>query len=85
MNSIAYIFSQKKTCNSDREGQLLIDEVINYCGASKSKIASTQRCLISDLNPASIKKSLANLRNNTDFIPLQRRRWRVRVQIGCMV
>ncbi|GAA6168463.1 DNA topoisomerase III [Sessilibacter corallicola] len=54
----------------DREGQLLIDEVINYCGVSKSKIASTQRCLISDLNPSSIKKSLANLRNNTDFIPL---------------
>lgn len=54
----------------DREGQLLIDEVINFCGVPKSKIASTQRCLISDLNPASVKKSLANLRNNTDFIPL---------------
>lgn len=54
----------------DREGQLLIDEVINFCGVSKSKIAATQRCLISDLNPASVKKSLANLRKNTDFIPL---------------
>jgi len=54
----------------DREGQLLIDEVINFCGVSKSKIAATKRCLISDLNPASVKKSLANLRKNTDFIPL---------------
>ncbi|WP_086933329.1 DNA topoisomerase III [Agarilytica rhodophyticola] len=54
----------------DREGQLLIDEVINFCGVSKAKIASTQRCLISDLNPSSVKKSLANLRSNTDFIPL---------------
>ena len=70
MNSIAYIFSQKNTCNSDREGQLLIDEMINFCGVSKAKIASTQRCLISDLNTSSIKKSLANLRANADFIPL---------------
>ncbi|SMF06690.1 DNA topoisomerase-3 [Alteromonadaceae bacterium Bs31] len=54
----------------DREGQLLIDEVISFCGVSKSKIAAAKRCLISDLNPASVKKSLANLRNNTDFIPL---------------
>lgn len=54
----------------DREGQLLIDEVINFCGVSKSKIAATKRCLISDLNPASVTKSLANLRKNTDFIPL---------------
>ncbi len=54
----------------DREGQLLIDEVISFCGVSKSKIAATKRCLISDLNPASVKKSLANLRKNTDFIPL---------------
>lgn len=54
----------------DREGQLLIDEVINFCGVPKSKIASAQRCLISDLNPASVKKSLANLRKNSDFIPL---------------
>ncbi len=54
----------------DREGQLLIDEMINFCGISKAKVASTERCLISDLNTSSIKKSLANLRNNTDFIPL---------------
>jgi DNA topoisomerase-3 len=54
----------------DREGQILIDEVINHCGVSRAKIQATQRCLISDLNLAAVKKSLSNLRSNTDFIPL---------------
>ena len=54
----------------DREGQILIDEVINYCGVSKAKRLGTQRCLISDLNASAVKKSLNNLRSNTDFIPL---------------
>ncbi|PIE00232.1 MAG: DNA topoisomerase III [Thiothrix nivea] len=54
----------------DREGQILIDEVINYCGVPKAKVAATQRCLISDLNPAAVKKSLATLRSNSEFIPL---------------
>lgn len=54
----------------DREGQILVDEVINYCGLPKAKISSVKRCLISDLNPEAVKKSLNNLRDNTDFIPL---------------
>ena len=54
----------------DREGQILIDEVINHCGVSKAKTIATKRCLISDLNTPSVKKSLANLQNNTHFIPL---------------
>ena len=54
----------------DREGQLLVDEVINYCGVSKSMRANVLRCLISDLNPAAVNESLNNLRKNTDFIPL---------------
>jgi len=54
----------------DREGQLLIDEVINYLGVSKSKTSMTQRCLISDLNPKAVRKALATLRPNRDFIPL---------------
>lgn len=54
----------------DREGQLLVDEVINYCGVNKAKMASTQRLLISDLNPAAVRKALANLRDNREFIPL---------------
>jgi DNA topoisomerase-3 len=54
----------------DREGQILVDEVIHYAGASKTKMAAAKRCLISDLNPSAVKKSLNNLRNNSEFIPL---------------
>lgn len=54
----------------DRVGQILIDEVINHCRVSKTKKGEVLRCLISDLNPAAVKKALNNLRKNTDFIPL---------------
>ncbi len=54
----------------DREGQLLVDEVINYAGVSATKRASVKRCLISDLNTAAVKKSLAALRSNHEFVPL---------------
>ncbi len=54
----------------DRVGQILIDEVINHCAVSKAKKSAVLRCLISDLNPVAVKKSLNNLRKNTDFIPL---------------
>jgi DNA topoisomerase-3 len=54
----------------DREGQILVDEVINYCGASKTKIANAQRCLISDMNIAAVKKAINNLKANKDYIPL---------------
>ena len=54
----------------DREGQLLVDEVINYLGLNKTKTDAVQRLLISDLNPAAVRKALDNLRSNRDFIPL---------------
>jgi DNA topoisomerase-3 len=54
----------------DREGQLLVDEVINYAHINAEKRARTQRCLVSDLNPAGVRKALQNLRSNTEFIPL---------------
>ena len=54
----------------DREGQLLVDEVINYLGASETKKRNAQRLLVSDLNPAAVKKSLVNLKSNSEFIPL---------------
>lgn len=54
----------------DRVGQILVDEVINYSGVSKAKRMAAQRCLISDMNPAAIKRSLNDLRRNSDFIPL---------------
>lgn len=54
----------------DRVGQILVDEVINYSGVSKAKRMAAQRCLISDMNPDAIKRSLNDLRRNNDFIPL---------------
>lgn len=54
----------------DRAGQVIIDEIINFCGASKTQIKTAQRCLISDMNPDAIKRSLNDLRRNIDFIPL---------------
>ena len=54
----------------DRAGQVIVDEIINYCGASKTQIKTAQRCLISDMNPDAIKRSLNNMRRNIDFIPL---------------
>ncbi|MBQ0720546.1 MAG: DNA topoisomerase III [Gammaproteobacteria bacterium] len=54
----------------DREGQLLVDEVVNYLGVSATKKAAMQRLLISDLNPAAVRRALASLRSNREFIPL---------------
>jgi DNA topoisomerase-3 len=54
----------------DREGQLLVDEVINFLGVTGAKKNSIQRCLINDLNPSAVKQSLSKLRSNREFIPL---------------
>jgi DNA topoisomerase III len=54
----------------DREGQLLVDEVLNYCQLPPNKRKTIQRCLISDLNASAVEKSLQQLRSNQDFIPL---------------
>lgn len=54
----------------DREGQLLVDEVISEAKVSKTKLDNTERLLISDLNLNAVKKALANLKSNRDFIPL---------------
>ncbi|MFY0678677.1 MAG: hypothetical protein JXR18_15475 [Neptuniibacter sp.] len=54
----------------DREGQLLVDEIISYLKVPNYKRDAMKRCLISDLNPGAVKKSLAQLRENREFIPL---------------
>ena len=54
----------------DREGQLLVDEVLAHLKVGVRKRNKTQRCLISDLNLAAVRRSLANLRSNSEFIPL---------------
>ena len=47
----------------DREGQLLIDELLEYCGYKGHVL----RILISDTNPEAVKKALDNLKPNSDF------------------
>jgi DNA topoisomerase III len=54
----------------DREGQLLVDEVIDYVKVSAKKKMEIQRLLISDLNPAAVKRALSTMRSNREFIPL---------------
>ncbi|TRX53932.1 DNA topoisomerase III [Thalassomonas sp. M1454] len=54
----------------DREGQLLVDEVIDYLKVSAAKKASMQRLLISDLNLPAVKRSLSALKPNSEFMPL---------------
>ncbi|MDN3680519.1 DNA topoisomerase III [Vibrio tapetis subsp. quintayensis] len=54
----------------DREGQLLVDEVIDYCKVSKIKKSAMQRLLISDLNLPAVKRALTTMRSNRDYIPL---------------
>jgi DNA topoisomerase-3 len=54
----------------DREGQLLVDQVIDYLKVRGNKRGSIQRCLINDLNPAAVTRALGQLRDNKDFIPL---------------
>ncbi|HEY5717523.1 MAG TPA: DNA topoisomerase III [Motiliproteus sp.] len=54
----------------DREGQLLVDEVIDYLQVPAAKRQQVQRCLINDLNPAAVRRALERLRPNREFIPL---------------
>lgn len=54
----------------DREGQLLVDEVIAYLKVPKSRRQNIQRCLISDLTPAAVTRSLSQLQPNLNFASL---------------
>jgi len=54
----------------DREGQLLVDEVIDYFKLSKTKKSNIKRLLISDLNLPAVKRALNSLKPNSDFMPL---------------
>lgn len=54
----------------DREGQLLVDEVIDHLGVKGARREGVKRCLISDLNPAAVRKALQQLRDNREFLPL---------------
>lgn len=54
----------------DREGQLLVDQVINYLRVPKARLDKVQRCLINDLNPDAVSRALTALRPNKEFVPL---------------
>jgi len=54
----------------DREGQLLVDEVIDFLKVSKTKKQQVKRLLISDLNLPAVKRSLNALKSNQEFMPL---------------
>ncbi len=52
----------------DREGQLLVDELIHFVGVAQH--VPIKRCLINDLNPAAVSKAVKQLRDNQEFKPL---------------
>jgi DNA topoisomerase-3 len=54
----------------DREGQLLVDEVIHFSGVKGNKLKQVERCLVSDLTVNAVKRSLQQLRSNQEFIAL---------------
>lgn len=49
--------------DADREGQLLIDEILDFCGWK----GATKRLRINDVNPTAIRKALENMRDNEDY------------------
>jgi len=52
----------------DREGQLLVDEVLNHVGIH----CPVQRVLIRDLTPAAVARALREPRDNREFLRLSR-------------
>ena len=54
----------------DREGQLLVDEVLEYLKLSSIRKRNVKRLLVSDLNPAAVKKALERMGSNQEFVPL---------------
>ena len=56
----------------DREGQLLVDEVLDYLKLSATRKKEVRRLLISDLNPAAVARALERMRSNQEFVPFGR-------------
>ncbi|ATA24062.1 DNA topoisomerase III [Brenneria goodwinii] len=54
----------------DREGQLLVDEVLEYLALPEEKRHQVRRCLVNDLNPQAVERAVSRLRENREFIPL---------------
>ena len=54
----------------DREGQLLVDEVLDYLKLSQTRKKSVRRLLVNDLNSSAVKKAIDRMQSNSDFVPL---------------
>ncbi|WP_067584981.1 DNA topoisomerase III [Endozoicomonas ascidiicola] len=54
----------------DREGQLLVDEVLDYLKMSPARKKEVRRLLISDLNPSAVSQALGRMASNQDYVPL---------------
>ncbi len=54
----------------DREGQLLVDQVISYLKVSAKRRSAIERLLISDLNLSAVQRALSKLDLNKNFAPL---------------
>ncbi len=54
----------------DREGQLLVDEVLDFLKLSAQRKRDVRRLLISDLNPSAVSQALGRMRFNQEFVPL---------------
>ncbi len=74
LNAIKKLLSQASEVvhagDPDREGQLLVDEVLDYLQLAPEKRQQVQRCLINDLNPQAVERAISRLRANSEFIPL---------------
>ncbi len=67
LNTLESLIRQANTIvhagDPDREGQLLVDEVIRYFGTR----APVKRILINDLTPAAVTKAIQQPRDNSEF------------------
>ncbi|WP_108653086.1 DNA topoisomerase III [Dongshaea marina] len=53
----------------DREGELLINEVIEYAGVDAEKVVAAERLLINDMNPKAIERALTEMVPNREHLP----------------
>lgn len=67
----------------DREGQLLVDEVLDYLQLAPEKRQQVQRCLINDLNPQAVERAIDRLRSIASLYRCAFLHWRGRGLTGC--
>ena len=69
LNAIVKLINDKRITelihcgDADEEGQILIDEILEYAKTNKPVL----RCLINDITPKAIQKSLKEMKDNSTF------------------